>query len=268
MLQWRGTLRWYEISPRECSLPIAGLINNRYVYYYAKANGLTWEGDPDSKFLCANHDKKFYYDLTSSPPCDGYDFKQIDVGNNQEFVQNLTESTTDPKTAALNCGAALNEGEDDFVKCWTREVATERQREILDCARTMDTSASIATCASKGSLDGKAKQIADCAQTYAENKQSAGFLGCIADGTLDDRSAQLVNCAIENKGSYAAMSSCAIEGQLTPDQRRMYDCVAHNYNDYSAAGVSLSPKQQRIANCVMHNTGPIFRWVYARLVRI
>jgi uncharacterized membrane protein len=251
---------WFEISPRDCSLPIAGLLNNRYVYYYARANGLTWEGGQNSRFLCANHDTKFYYNLTGSPPCDGYDFRQIDAGSNQEFTQNLSESTTDPKTAALNCGAALNDGSDDFVKCWTREIATERQREILDCARTMDTPASIAICASKGSLDGDARRIADCAQTYAENKQSAGFVGCIADGTLDDTSAKIVNCAIENKGNYTAMTSCAIGSQLTPEQRRMYDCIAQNYNNYSAAGIclagnSLSPEQQRLANCVMQNTG-------------
>jgi uncharacterized membrane protein len=251
---------WYDIKPRDCQLPVQGPLNNRYVYYYAQGGGLSWEGGDNSAYLCADHQKAFTYNLTGAPPCEGYNFRQIDVGDNQEFTQNLTETSTDPKTAALNCQSEISAGRDAFIQCWTRQIATSRQREILDCVGNTDSPSALAICASEGALNPDAKKAADCAEAYADNQQTVGFVKCMSGSYLDDKSASLVNCAIDNQGNYAAMASCAVDGQLTPSQRKLYDCVAQNYNDYRAAGIclagsSLSSDQQRIANCVMNNRG-------------
>ncbi len=56
------------------------------------------------------------------------------------------------------------------------------------------------------------------------------------------------------------MGLCAAGTQMTPEQRRLYDCIAQNFNNYQAAGLcvagtGLSQDQRRIANCVMQNRG-------------
>jgi hypothetical protein len=56
------------------------------------------------------------------------------------------------------------------------------------------------------------------------------------------------------------MGTCALGQQLSPDERRIINCVTRNRGSYvnigiCAAGTQISPEQQRIANCVMNNRG-------------
>ncbi|MBV8565097.1 MAG: DUF1036 domain-containing protein [Methylobacteriaceae bacterium] len=115
---------WYNVKPRDCELAIAGPMTNRYVYYYAEGGSMKWEKGEDSGFFCANYTSQFYYALPTDPKCDGYSFERVDIGDNQEYIITLTESRTDPATAALNCEEKMSEGRDAFVACWTRQVAT------------------------------------------------------------------------------------------------------------------------------------------------
>jgi uncharacterized membrane protein len=251
---------WYNIKPRDCALPLSGELTNRYVYYYAKAGNLKWQGGNDGAWFCADPRRKFHYSYEVDPPCDGYVFRRVDAGVSQQATIKLTESTTDPKTAAINCRSKIAEGRDEFVRCWTRQVATEKQRIILNCVEETDTAASLAICATKNHISGDAARIADCSLRYSEHKQTVSFARCIGGGRIGEKEARLVDCAIENRGNYSAVGLCAAGTNLTADERRLYDCIADNYNDYRAAGLcvagkGLSDDQRRVANCVMHNRG-------------
>jgi uncharacterized membrane protein len=241
---------WFNINPRECALTISGALTDRFIYYYAEGAGLKWQGSGEgSAFFCANHTSQFYYSLKENPSCDGYTFIRVDTGDSQQFTQNLTESTTDPASAAVNCESKIAEGRDAFIACWTRQVATEKQRQILDCVQSTSTSASLAVCASKGYVDNRITDAADCALRYSQNQGTAEFAKCLSNGYIDGKTEQVLNCAIDNHGSYAAMASCAAGAQLSPEQRRIYDCIAQNYQDYRAAGIYWELRAVRCMCC-------------------
>lgn len=258
---------WYNVKPRGCTLPtpLEGPINGGYYYYYAEGGGLTWEDNVQGGFYCADHKNKFDYgyannEYQSGQACEGYNFREINIGESTTWKLRLTETTTDPKTAAINCQNKLSEGSDAFISCWTRQVATNRQRQILDCVQNTNTSASLAICASKGYLNDDAQKAADCSLKLYQDKSPGNFARCLNNGYLDPKTEEVTNCAINNHGNYSAIASCAAGTQLSPYQRRLYDCAAQYQNDYRAAGLcmagtQLSPEQQRIANCVIQNRG-------------
>jgi hypothetical protein len=238
-------------------------LTNRYVYFYGEGHGLTYAADDNSGFFCADHSNRFFYtyNISNSTNCDGYAFRQIDIGPEviDDYTLTLTETPTDPRTAASNCQDKISEGQDAFVSCWTRQVATSRQREILDCMQTTSDAASLAICAAEGGMSAQEKSAAECTSQYAASKATTDFMKCMANGELDPTAASLVNCAIDNQGSYAAMASCAGGAVLTPEQQRLYGCIADHYNDYvqgglCAAGTRMSSDQRRIVDCVAQNT--------------
>src|SRR5208337_3003676 len=134
----------------------------------------------------------------SSPLCRRY---FLSICNRQSLLALILHS----RGATLSLrGGLTSTGRDAFIQCWTGQIATTRQREILDCARDTDSPSALAICASEGALNPDARKAADCAQAYADNKQAVGFVKCMSDSYLDDTSASLVNCAIGNHGSYVA----------------------------------------------------------------
>lgn len=249
---------WFNIEPRDCALAVEGVLSNRIVYYYAEYESLVWSGGDRSAFFCADHQNRYHYALREDPPdCEGYDFKRIDTGGEQQYTIRLSEGTVDPQTAAANCADRLSD-RDDFVKCWTREVATYKQRKILDCIQNTDTNASMAVCAAANSLDGDAAPIADCTAKLADDHSPAAFGRCALKGQFNAQQAALVDCAIDNEGRWSALADCAVGSVATPQEREIYRCIADNLNDYKAGGLCLIesriPKdQRRIVGCVLQN---------------
>ncbi|SRR6266566_1085852 len=193
---WSAGSAWnssgsYNIKSRDCALPLKGALTNRYVYFYAEAGSVKWEGGNNSAWFCANHKDKFDYSFEVDPPCDGYRFRRIDVGNSQQYTLNLTENRADPKDAAINCSSQISKGRDEFVSCWIRQMATAKQRKILDCMRQTDTAASMAVCASKNYISGDAAKVADCSLKYSENKSTVAFARCIANGQIGEQEAKI-----------------------------------------------------------------------------
>ena len=234
------------------------LLLRRVTGEQSRLGGGGGQGDNDAGYFCTTSNA-FYLD-SSSNDCEGHNFKNLWVGEAQQFTVTLSELQRDPATAALNCRNTMQQGTDAFAKCWMRNVATDKQRRILDCIEHTRSKASLAICATKDSLSADAYKIATCANNYSEDRRGALFLSCVAQGSLSKEQERIFNCAVTNKGSYAAMGACALSGQLTPEQRRVYDCVAENYNSYAkaglcAAGDQLSPEQKRIAGCVLNNKG-------------
>jgi hypothetical protein len=157
----------------------------------------SWKNGRDTGYFCADHKNKFDYLYQGNPTCDGYSFVEINVGQNTVWTQRLTETTTDPTTAAMNCQAKLSEGRDTFISCWTRQVATVRERQILDCVQNTENPASLAICASKGYVSSDVTQIADCSYKFYQDKAPVNFVRCFNAGLFDDDSAKIVNCAID-----------------------------------------------------------------------
>jgi uncharacterized membrane protein len=250
---------WWIVPPRECTLPIEGPLENRYYYYYIRSNdgNVTWSGGPGAGFFCVNKTKRFYYSQAAG--CDGYSFSRVDVGEARQYTFRIKESDPNPRQAALNCADKVADGRDAFAKCWMRNVASNKQRHILDCWDRTGTYTSFAICAKEDELNPDAIKIADCAANYAEKRIGSEFLTCVSKGQMTAEQARVFDCAVNNQGSYAEMGTCAVGGLLTPEQRRIYDCVARN-NGYQnmglcAAATQLTPEQSRLANCVLSNRG-------------
>jgi hypothetical protein len=141
-----------------------------------------------------------------------------------------------------------------------RNMATEKQRAILDCWDKSGGTASFAICASKDNLGQKEYQIASCAGQYNSDRITSNFLKCIAGTQFNQSDQRLINCALDNRQNYSGTLACAALANLTPEQQRLYRCVSNNTNSYVAAGVCiagdrLSPEQSRIASCVLNNSG-------------
>lgn len=253
---------WWNIAPRQCATPLSGPLQNRQYYYYAESsNGaLKWHKGPDAGFFCADQENEFYYSLVTDPPCDGYEFRRVFVGEELDYTIRLNEREPDPKQAALNCTDQMARGREDFAECWIRNVASVKQRRILDCWDRTETYSSFAICANEDSLRPDSIKIADCASKFADKREGGEFLSCVGRGQITPDQARVFDCAINNQGSYAAMGSCAIAGQLTPEQRRIYNCVLQNRGNYQnmglcAATTTLTPQQSRLVSCVMSNRG-------------
>jgi uncharacterized membrane protein len=252
---------WYHLNPQECDSTILGILENRYYYYYAETDQakLIWDGSGSNEgYFCTSDDAFFY--VNNDTNCKGHTFKKLIVGDADQLVQPLNETQTDPKQAALNCQNEIINGKDAFAKCWMRNVATSKQRAILDCYDKTDSFAAFAICANKDNVSPDAYKVANCASEYNRTKFGSAFLKCVGQGQITDEQARVFDCAVKNKGSYGAIGVCALSSQLTPDQQRIYTCVANNINDYvkaglCAAGSHLTPEQNRIAGCVLNNRG-------------
>lgn len=257
---------WYRVTPRNCGATLLGALDGRYYYYYADMIGsnLHWSGeaDGDGSYFCTTADA-FYIDSTSAKShadCNGQVFSKLDVGDSQQYTLTFTESTNDPTTAALNCSSQIGSGIDSFSKCWVRNIATDRQKKILDCIDHTRSKASLAICINKDHMSGDVYKLATCADSYNESKRGDAFLNCIARGQLNEDQARVFQCAVNNRGDYSAMGTCAISSQLSPEQQRIFGCVAQNMGNYidaglCAAGGYITPEQSRIANCVLRNSG-------------
>jgi uncharacterized membrane protein len=247
---------WYAIEPRGCTTPIQGLLINKYYYYYAYGLGISYGGDGNNSFCIDENDKFDYIDV---PDCTKRSFIQIDTGNQDQVTINLIENPRDPLKAAEACNQYISDGRDAFAKCWMRQVASVKQRQILDCVENTQSNAALAICASKGYLSDDAAKAAKCAQEYANRKLPRELMNCLADGALSEENARLLRCAT-NEQTLSAALICAGSNGLTGDQRRMVRCVSDNKGDYAAAGVclvgnKLSPEEQKLAQCVLSNRG-------------
>lgn len=250
---------WFNIEPRECTLPIEGVLNNQYYYYYAWSESLEWEGTGNnSRWFCA--DKTARFSSLRDGPCTSYQFRQIDTKGRDTFTLRLNENRTDPLKAARNCRSQINEGRDAFVNCWIRQVSTARQKQILSCMRSTKTDASLFACAVRGDLPAGAKRLADCSDKYRKDKKLATFVNCATGSGLDRQDVELINCTIKHKGQLNQVLGCAAEGRLGSRERRIFNCVSRNLNDYRSAGLCLvgshlSNDQKKVASCVLRNRG-------------
>jgi uncharacterized membrane protein len=258
--QWlsRG---WFSFEPRECNSLYLGVPQNQYFYYYANSASwkTAWSGEQDSNggYFCTS-DKAFYF-LNDSNSCVGKSFKLLDLNGADQYTLTLGEQK-DPKVAALNCQSEIQSGRDAFAKCWMRNMATEKQADILDCWDKSADTAGFAICASKGNLGEKEYQMATCAGKYNDDKITSNFVECIVGTQFNEKDGKLINCAIENGNNYAGTLGCAAVANLSPEQQKLYQCVANNTNSYAAIGVCvasdrLDPEQSRIASCVLNNSG-------------
>lgn len=249
---------WFPMKPNECANPLTGFLPNRYYYYYAEGNGKEWADSSGKGGWFGLHDtNKFHYTVEKN--CNGKNFIQVDIGEYDQYTVTLTESQRSPNQAAINCRSHIGD-RDAFAECWVRQMATSRQKDILDCMKNTATDAAMAICAAKGSLGGASAKVAGCAQEYAENKQLTKFVNCALDGQLSDQNRALLNCAIEHRGSLSAAALCAGASKMTDSQRKMYACVSENFSNYKKAGACiiasrLSEDQLKIAECVMNNRG-------------
>jgi len=251
---------WFIVNAGQCDSVLLGVLTNRVYYYYAEAEGksLTWggNGENDAGYFCTSSDA-FYLD-SSSNNCEGHNFKRVWVGEEHQYTLTLTERRTDPTSAAYTCRSRMEDGMDSFAKCWTREMATGKQRRILDCIDRMNSKASLALCASKDYLSMDLYDVASCANTYNDTRRGDQFLTCVSRGRLSEQEENIFNCALENRASGQGFGSCVALGQLTPEQRRIYNCAYHNYDSYvraglCAAGSQLTPEQSRVVGCVLNN---------------
>ncbi len=250
---------WYNVKPRECGSTILGILKSTFYYYYAHTENLTWSGEGSNEGYFCTSNKAFFY-VNNDTNCTGYTFKRLEVGDADQFTQTLIEAQKDPKQAALNCQGEITKGSDAFAKCWMRNIATSKQKDILDCYDKTASFASFTICANKDSLSADEYKVANCASDYNRTKVGGDFLKCLGQGQITAEQARVFDCAVNNKGNYGAMGACALAGQLTPDQQRIYSCVANNINSYvgaglCAAGTQLTPEQNRIAGCVLKNRG-------------
>jgi uncharacterized membrane protein len=250
---------WYRIKSRECGAALLGVLKNQRYYYFAESIGgnLEWSGKGESNagFFCTVQNRFFFRNDNNN--CKGSNFKNLWVGDAHQYTVTLNESQTDPAAAALNCRGSANI--DSFSKCWMRQVATDRQRRMLDCVQHTRSKASLALCVSKDSLSSDAYKVATCANTYSQNRRGDQFLECIASDSLSDDQAKAFQCAVNHKGDNQAIFACMATSQLSPEQRRVIGCVANNtgYIDAGlcAAGDNIKPEHRRIAGCVMSNKG-------------
>src|SRR5262249_20038310 len=85
------------------------------------------------------------------------------------------------------------------------------------------------------------------------------FAKCLSSGVLDSKSEQAINCAISNAGKTDKTLNCIFGTQMTPQQRRIFDCAASN-KDYKSVGIcivesQMSREQRRIVECATENKG-------------
>ncbi len=252
---------WYRFTPRECDSLYLGLLENPHFYYYANSeSGKTvWGGDgtSDPGYFCTSDDAFFFN--SDSFDCAGKNFRQILLDGVDQYSFQLIEGNN-PRTAALHCRSQIQNGTDAFAKCWMRNMATEKQLDILNCWDRMNDLASFAICANKDNMSQRQYEIASCAGQYNQDKMTSKFVKCISADEFNDSDRRLINCAIENGTNYSATLDCAAINYLTPEQQRLYGCVANNINSYVSAGVCiagdrLTPEERRIAGCVLNYSG-------------
>ncbi|MGE3781588.1 MAG: hypothetical protein AB7H71_02445, partial [Alphaproteobacteria bacterium] len=219
-----------------------------------------WNGNnhSDRGFFCLSYDR-FYFVNEEGRTCDGKYFRRIDLDGADQYWFNITERG-DPTRAALNCQSEIQNGKEAFAKCWTRQIATTKQKEILDCWDKTDTYSSFAICANKDNMGDREYRIANCAETFHRDRITSNFAKCISQGEFSEENQRLINCAIDHGQNYSATLTCAATSYLTPEQRRLYQCVTNNRNNYTAAGMCiagdmLTPEQRRITGCVLNNRG-------------
>ena len=258
--QWlsRG---WFSFEPKECDSLYLGVPQNQYFYYYANSESwkTVWNGEQDLNggYFCTSNDA--FYFLNDFNDCTGKTFKLLDLNGADQYSFSLTDER-DPTAAALNCQSEIPNGQDAFAKCWMRNMATEKQADILNCWDNNVNAASFAICASKDYLGQKEYEIASCAGQYNDDKITANFVKCITSTQFNQSDQRLINCAIDNGRNYGGTLACAALANLTPEQQRLYQCVANNTNSYVAAGAciagnQLTPEQNRIVGCVLNNSG-------------
>lgn len=198
---------WFTVNPGQCDATLLGMLTNRVYYYYAESEGrtLTWggHGENDAGYFCTSQDA-FYLD-SSSNDCEGHNFKRLWVGEEHQFTVTLTERRTDPTSAAYNCRSSMEDGMDSFAKCWTREIATGKQRRILDCIDRMNSKASLALCASKDYLSMDLYDVASCANKYNETREGDQFLTCVSKGRLSEQEQKVFNCALKIEETLAVL---------------------------------------------------------------
>jgi uncharacterized membrane protein len=254
---------WYNMEPRACtSTALLGALTNDRYWYYAESADLHWSGDGDSDAgdFCTS-DQAFFFSNANRSDCVGYKFEKIFVGDAQQFTFTLSESRVDARSAALSCINAAQQGSDAFASCWIRQVSTSKQRRILDCIRNTDSKASLAICASKDDLSPEAYKAATCANEYAASRRGDLFLQCLANSQLSQQQAAVFNCAVIAHGDWNALADCGLRaGGVSEQNRKVFACVANNYNNYVNAGLcaastTLSPEQKRVASCVLNNAG-------------
>jgi uncharacterized membrane protein len=188
---------WYKIDSGECNPLFDGPLQTRYYYYYAKNdNGkLVWSGDYDSNgaHFCADEWSAFYY--SDIPNCSGLIYKQVDTGQEFNWIVNFSESS-DPLQAAVDCRNEMSRGTDAFAKCWMRRVSTERQRRILDCWERAKTNAGFAICAAKDNMSADAYKVANCVEVYTNNNSGSDLAQCLAKGNLSADNERLLECVL------------------------------------------------------------------------
>jgi Protein of unknown function (DUF1036) len=123
---------WHNIKPRECGSTILGIFKNTFYYYYAHTESLTWSGEGRNEGYFCTSNKAFFY-VNNDTNCTGYTFKRLEVGDADQFTQRLIETKNDPKQTALNGHGEITKGSDAFTKCWMINIATSKQRDILEC---------------------------------------------------------------------------------------------------------------------------------------
>jgi uncharacterized membrane protein len=254
---------WFVMKPQECKAAIQGNLKSRYYWYYADSvdGSLVWNGNgtENSGVFCVINDKFFFRDANRTD-CEYEVFKRIDTGESLAYAMSLSETRTTPREAALECSGEISKGRDAFAKCWMRNIATTKQRAILDCYDKTYSYASFALCASKGSIDSEALELASCTSKYLNRGDNGMFARCLAKNRLSEEQAELFDCAARNRGNYGAMAACAGGGFLDEDQERILSCVEQNASSYKnmglcVAGTRLNSEQSRIVNCVASNSG-------------
>jgi uncharacterized membrane protein len=249
---------WFNINSLSCATPISGTLQSRYYWYYAESleKKLIWAGNgaTHSGAFCVITDAFFFRD-SNRTDCDYRDFKRIDTGDTVVYTLSLTESRKDPEQAAMDCRDQIAAGQNAFIYCWTRAVATSKQRAILDCWNRAQSYASFALCASNDNVDADTYRIASCTSQYLNENQTIEFAQCIGGQNISPELAQFLDCGAKTNYQVFTIATCTADGQLTDDQRRIYSCVVNNWGSYAdmatcSAGDSISPDQRRILGCL------------------
>jgi uncharacterized membrane protein len=171
---------WFGYEPNECDRLYPGVPQNTNFYFYAHSTSrkTIWggENDPNRGYFCTS-DQAFYYNSDSNN-CEGKRFQRINLDGADQYTFTLTEGS-DPTAVAARCQSEIANGREAFAKCWMRGMATEKQREILDCWDKTSTPSSFGVCAAKNNLGHRELEIADCTQQYYRDKRSASYAACL-----------------------------------------------------------------------------------------
>jgi uncharacterized membrane protein len=254
---------WFAVDSRGCVQAIQGDLKDRYYWYFANTDGnkIIWSGskDPNNGAFCVTT-AAFFFKGASRTDCDYRSFTRLDTGDSVIFTNTLTEAANDPLEAARSCSAKANPMERDaFAKCWVRAVSTTKQRAILDCWDKKESYASFALCANSDTMDSKSYKLATCTSKYLNEGKGSDFLVCAGNTALTSEQAKIFDCAVAKRSDVSSIvTSCALQGQMTDEQRKVVNCVTSNSSSYTkmatcASGVFMTPEQNRIVNCVASN---------------